>query len=138
MKAYFNIIPLSLFGIILISCQPQKSDPTLIEAQEYHQQAGKIRANLGQKLSNVETEGDSIMQPILQEYKLALEEWDEAWVEVPGFDHDHDHGEEGHDHHHHTPPNLTPKEHLELQKHLLEEIIGLEKSFTDRLWELMN
>lgn len=134
MKAYFNIIPLSLFGIILISCQPQKSDPTLIEAQEYHQQAGKIRANLDLKLSNAETQVDNIKQPILKEYKRALAEWDEAWIEVPGFehDHDHDHGEEGHEHHHHNDaPNLTPKEHLELQKHLLEEIMELEKSFND-------
>lgn len=136
MKAYFNIIPMSLFGLILLSCQPQKSDPMLMEAQEYHEQAGQIRANLGQQLSDAEAKKDSLILTILPEYKQALDEWDEAWVEVPGFehDHDHDHGEEGHEHHHHnTPPNLTPKEHLELQKHLLEEIMQMEKSFNDRL-----
>ncbi|WP_158856650.1 hypothetical protein [Lunatibacter salilacus] len=131
MKAIISIIPMSLLSILLLSCQPQKTDSRLNEAHEYHQQAGHVRENLGQQLSN--TERDSLLHDSLQEFKQALKEWDDAWVEVPGFEHDHKHGEEEHDHHHHnTAPNLSPKEHLELQKHLLEEIQKLEKSFNNR------
>lgn len=134
MKAYITIISMSLYGIILLSCQSKKYDLLLIEAQGFHQQAGHIRENLSKRISDAEVE--SLMRPILQEYKQAIKEWDEAWVEVPGYEHDH--GEEGHDHHHHTVPKLTAKEHLELQKHLLEEIMELEKSFIYRLKGIMN
>jgi ABC-type nickel/cobalt efflux system permease component RcnA len=140
MKVLNSIISISLFGIILFGCQPQKNDPRLIEAHDYHQQAGKIRESLGQQLSNAEA--DSLLHSTLEEFKLALKEWDEAFVEVPGFehDHDHDHDEEGHDHHHHhaAAPNLSAQEHLDLQKHLLDEIKELEKSFNEQLIGLKN
>jgi len=138
MKVSIFIITMPLFGIILFGCQSQKDDPSLIEAHDYHQQAGQIREKIGQQLSN--TEVDSSMHATLEDFKQALKEWDEARVEVPGFehDHDHDHGEEGHGHHHHAAPNLSPKEHLELQQHLLDEIKGLEKSFNDQRMGLIN
>lgn len=134
MKTSISIISLTLLGLITLCCQPQKIDSRLAEAHEYHQQAGQIREKLNQQIADMK--GDSLAINTVQEFKRALEEWDEAWVEVPGFehDHDHDHEEEGHDHHHHhiAAPNLSTDEHLELQKHLLKEIKQLENSFNAR------
>lgn len=134
MKTSISIISLTLLSLIILSCRPQKIDPRLAEAHEYHQQAGQIRENLNQQLADME--GDNLTLITVQEFKRALEDWDEAWVEVPGFehDHDHDHEEEGNNHHHHhiAAPNLSTDEHLELQKHLLKEIKQLKNSFNVR------
>jgi hypothetical protein len=131
MKRLLSLIQLHLIASLLLFCQPKKTDPLLIQAQEYHQKAESIRGSIREQLNQLERDIDSTMVSSLEKFKLALSEWDEMWVEVPGFEHAHDHDEEGHSHdhhHHHQVPHLTSKEHLELQKHLLDEINILEKS----------
>ena len=122
-----------LVAAFLEGCQSQKSNSILLEAHEYHQEAIVIREKLGQRLIQAESKEDYLTVSRMEEIKNALQEWDEALVEVPGFEHEHGHEEEGHDHrHHHNPvPNLSSQEHLELQKHFLESIKMLEKSFAD-------
>jgi hypothetical protein len=62
----------------------------------------------------------------LEALKERLHEWDQNFVEVPGFEHEHHQHEHGHHHHHNPAPNLTPSQHLNLQKGLLEEIKEIE------------
>lgn len=129
---------ISLTALLLLGCQPQKKDSLLGRAFEYHQQAKNTRENLDQQLRKLESTVDISVFSALEEFKNALHAWDEAWVEVPGFDHDHEEDDHEHNHHHHNQePNLSPREHIELQKHLLEEIKGLEKSLVDiqKSWE---
>lgn len=127
MNACISIISMSVLSLMLLSCQPQKANPLLIEAYDYHQQAGQIRKNLAQQLADAKVDSSKLAK--LEELKQLLKEWDDSWVEVPGFEHDHEHEKVEHEHHHNPAPNLSPKEHLELQKHLLEKIKSLDKSF---------
>ncbi|MCC5928124.1 MAG: hypothetical protein JJU28_02660 [Cyclobacteriaceae bacterium] len=141
MKTIKNLVmqfPLLLVGLcfVLSYCQGKKDkDPLLYEAYEYHTEAAALRNSLQSSLNNLAAgleEGDSLAKLRIDEIKHKLTEWDHQFVEVPGFeeecDHDHDHDHDhGHHHHHHKPaPGLTPLQHKELQKFLLDELLEIE------------
>lgn len=116
------------------------------EAMEMRQ---KAQEQLDQLKANKDSLFLATHAETLESFESSLEEWDEQVVEVPGFEHahdhaghdhsDHDHSEHdhgdhaehdhsdhdhsSHDHHNHgSEPELTPKQHLEVQQYLLDEI----------------
>lgn len=116
--------------LCLQGCQGQKKDPLLEQAYQHHQEAARIREEINHQLEQIKVGADSALLSTISPIKAALHEWDEAWVEVPGFEHEHHHDHD-HDHEHHHPntaPNLSAQEHLDLQKHLLEELKLLENT----------
>lgn len=133
-KILFVIIGFALAGVIfmLSSCKgKQEHDPLLLEAYQYHMEAAELRNSIKSIInerSSSLNEEESMAKIRIDDVRKKLAEWDHQFVEVPGFeeecDHDHDHD---HDHHHHKPaPGLTPAQHKELQKFLLNELRMLE------------
>lgn len=122
------VISFILLVTLLSSCQSNKSNPILEEAYDIHKESMAIRQELQTFLDGLSKITDSTTVNMLAEMRESLESWDQSFVEVPGYEHEHHHDDDDHDHHHHhnTAPNLTPKEHLTLQKHLFEEIKKLE------------
>ncbi|MGD1947433.1 MAG: hypothetical protein ACFB0A_14505 [Croceivirga sp.] len=129
--------------LVLLSCGEAKKSPELEEAFKIHNEALAIRGEMSKKLSELQANKDSIFvethAATLSAIGTSLEEWDEQLVEVPGFEHEHDHS--GHDHsehdhsehdhsehdhnHDHNEQELTPKQHLEVQQQLLEDITAI-------------
>ncbi len=124
-----NITSAFIISSILIwGCGGNQQDSKLEEAYEYHKTSIEIRERIGEKFKTLEPDS-----PDLELWKERLQEWDNNFVEVPGFGHEHHHDEnEHHDHHHHhnPAPNLSSSEHLNLQKGLLEEVKEIEKALT--------
>ena len=123
-----------MLGIITLSsaCGDKKqTDADLQQAFEFHKEAIKIRQMTQDQMVQLQANKDSLFVAAfandLQSISRSLETWDEQLVEVPGFEEEHDHSghdHSDHDHHHHhdEQQELTPKQHLEVQQHLLEEI----------------
>ncbi|MFC4873533.1 hypothetical protein [Negadavirga shengliensis] len=130
MKTCF-ICLIGLFVLAINGCYPHKNRPELEEAFQYHQESLKTRKSISEMLRDHESKTNSPLPAHFQSLKDELEEWDENFVEVPGYGHVHDHDHD-HDHHHLPAPDLTDAEHRDLQKHLLEEIRSLRKK-TDHL-----
>jgi hypothetical protein len=130
MNRYTYFASIILTTLCLLGCQGKKKDPLLEEAYQQHQEAALIRKEITRQVKQIEVGADSAMLSTINPIKAALQEWDEAWVEVPGFEHEHHHDHDhDHDHHHpNTAPNLSAQEHLDLQKHLLEELKLLENT----------
>lgn len=113
------------YALLACTGEEEKSEE-LEKAFELHLESLEIRKNVTEKLSKLTTDADSVFMEKnkiqLDSIQAALKDWDELFIEVPGFEHDH----EGHDHHHHhdhnSGPQLTPTEHLDLQQYLLTEI----------------
>jgi len=120
--------------LLVVACGGEEKKPEeLQKAFALHEEAVKIRQEAKDQLGTLTAISDSVFiaanQENLNALAASLEEWDEQLVEVPGFEEEHDHSghdHAGHDHHHHdSGPELTPKEHLEVQQHLLDEIKAL-------------
>ena len=117
-----------MLGILALSlaCSDKKqTNEDLQQAFELHEKAIKIRQMAQDQMDQLEANKDSLFVEAyakeLQSLSSSLEAWDGQVVEVPGFEEEHDHSD--HDHHHHNEQQeLTPKQHLEVQQHLLEEI----------------
>ncbi|WP_299537191.1 hypothetical protein [Ulvibacterium sp.] len=120
-------------GILALStaCGDKKqANEDLQQAFELHKEAVKIRQMMQDQMTQLKANMDSLFVEThskdLNSISSALEAWDEQLVEVPGFEEEHDHSghdhDHDHDHHHDNHPELTPKQHLEVQQHLLEEI----------------
>ncbi len=117
---------------LLSACGDTKQkNEDLQQAFELHTEAVKIRQMTEDQMTQLQANKDSLFVATytkdLQSISQSLEAWDEQLVEVPGFEHDHDHSDHDHsdhDHHHHhdEQQDLTPKQHLEVQQHLLQEI----------------
>ena len=125
-----NIFRLPVFMTLLVvlisSCSGNsENDSKLKEAHEIHEASMDVRAQVMAALeirkSGAESADDSLR---VKNLEMALKEWDDQVYEIPGFEHDHDHD---HDHHHHhrKAPDLTPEQHLEMQKELMAEIKAL-------------
>ncbi len=128
MKPQIAIFPIFLSTAILLSCGGNPKDANLSQAYEYHKSSIEVRERIGETLKGMEPN-----VPNFEAWEERLHEWDESFVEVPGYGHDHHHEEDEHHHHHHNPPpNLSSKEHLNLQKGLLQEILALEKDMPKR------
>ncbi len=111
--------------LVVFHCQSKKQDSNLHEAYEHHKVSVKVRERVGERIENLNIEEHE--KEILDRIKERLVEWDESFVEVPGFEHEHDHEDDHDHHHHHNPaPNLSAVEHLSLQMGLLEEIQHIE------------
>lgn len=123
-----------LLGILALSlaCSDKKqTSEELQQAFELHEKAIKIRQMAQDQMDQLQANKDSLFVEAhakdLQSLSSSLEAWDGQVVEVPGFEEEHDHSHHDHsdhDHHHHhgEQQELTPKQHLEVQQHLLEEI----------------
>ncbi len=122
-----------MLGIIALSsaCGDKQMNKDLQQAFELHKEAIKIRQMAQDQMAKLQANKDSLFVETytkdLQSISSSLEAWDEQLVEVPGFEEEHDHSDHDHsdhDHHHHhdEQQELTPKQHLEVQQHLLEEI----------------
>ena len=124
--------------LVLLSCGEAKKSPELEEAFKIHNEALAIRSEMSKKLSELQANKDSIFvqthAATLSAIGTSLEEWDEQVVEHEhdhsGHDHseqdlsDHNHSEHDHNHDHHEQ-ELTPKQHLEVQQQLLEDITAI-------------
>ncbi|MBV6647268.1 MAG: hypothetical protein KI790_17550 [Cyclobacteriaceae bacterium] len=109
----------------LIACNgKKKANADLQEAFKLHEEAILIRQETEGQLETLITNSDSLFIITyggrLDSITWSLQAWDEQLVEVPGFEEEHDHS--GHDHHHGELPELHPKQHLEVQQHLIGEI----------------
>ncbi|KEO74617.1 hypothetical protein [Anditalea andensis] len=106
--------------VSLLSCS-NEVDRNLEKAYYYHMEANKLRREL-----DVLMEKESVYAPsdgLYTDILSLLGEWDDNFVEVPGYEHEHSASDKGHHRHHHQPiPNITPLEHLYLQKSLYEDI----------------
>lgn len=124
-----------ILGILVLSfaCSDKKQmSEDLQQAFELHKEAIEIRQMTQDQVDHLKANTDSLFVKMyikdLQSISRSLVAWDEQLVEVPGFEEEHDHSghnHSGHDHDHHhrdAHPELTPKQHLEVQQHLLEEI----------------
>jgi len=142
------LISLALI-FIFFACGESKQDESLIKAFELHNESMEVRKSTEEKISVLLANQDSAFtakhSATLDSLNSALAAWDEQVIEVPGFEHSHndhhhdhsghEHDHEGHDHDHsHShgdEPDLTPKQHLDVQQHLLDEIKALEKAIGD-------
>ena len=141
-----SVYLLTLFaGImsLLMACGEKKKDENLIQAFKLHEEAIQVRQTAKDQITKLEAITDSVFEATnsvqLNSLSNALKEWDEQLIEVPGFEEEHDHSHHdhsGHDHehdhdhdHNHSEQELTPKQHLEVQQHLLNEI----KSISEKL-----
>jgi ABC-type nickel/cobalt efflux system permease component RcnA len=130
-KISFVILCFALAGAFFMvsNCKgKQEHDPLLLEAYQYHMEAAELRNSIKSIINELNSglvEEDGMARIRIDDVRNKLAEWDHQFVEVPGFeeecDHDHDHD---HDHHHHhkPAPGLTPAQHKELQKFLLDEL----------------
>ena len=124
---------LFLFGSVglLVSCGEKEKPKELVEAFKLHEEAIKIRQQVGEKVDRLVANTDSLFVAVnknsIDSIQTLLEAWDEQLVEVPGFEEEHDHEghDHDHDHDHGEELKLTPKQHLEVQTHLLNEIKAL-------------
>ncbi|MEM6895428.1 MAG: hypothetical protein AAF554_17155 [Bacteroidota bacterium] len=114
---------------LLSGCGEKKKDENLIQAFKFHEEAIQVRQTAKDEMAKLEAITDSVFVATysdeLNSINSALEEWDEQLIEVPGFEEEHDHSHHDHDHdheHNHSEQELTPKQHLEVQQHLLDEI----------------
>lgn len=118
-----SLTPVVVFLYLCLSCGGKSQEKVLQEAYFVHEKSMSLRENLEEMLQKPEGLND-LQKTELREF---LEDWDQSFVEVPGYEHthDHDHDHEGHDHSHHhahNAPNLTPEQHLQLQQHLYEQL----------------
>lgn len=133
-QGFKQVLTALLLPLIMLACShDKKPDENLQEAFKIHEDAVGLRNQLGNELEKLNAIDDSLFvlanKGNLDSIANALKSWDEQLVEVPGFEEEHDHDHEGHDHHHHDEqPDLTSEQHLEVQKHLFEEIQAIEKS----------
>ncbi|WP_209329352.1 hypothetical protein [Lunatimonas salinarum] len=110
---------------LLVGCNDTTQEKQLQEAYSFHEKSLAIR----EKLENLLKSAEHLAPTQYDELRAFLEEWDNSFVEVPGFEHTHDHDHQGHDHHHaHKAPELTPQQHLQLQQHLYGELMEAYKS----------
>ncbi|MEL6974352.1 MAG: hypothetical protein AAGL29_03050 [Bacteroidota bacterium] len=135
---YFLTLSAGMISL-LSACGEKKKDENLIQAFKLHEEAVQIRQTTKDQIAKLEAITDSVFVATysneLNSISSALQEWDEQLIEVPGFEEEHDHSHHdhsGHDHDHDHEHNhsdsgqeLTPKQHLEVQQHLLEEIKDL-------------
>ena len=120
-------------GALVFACSDQAPDENLQKAFEIHVQSLEIRKSSGEELSLLKENLDPIAVSkygrILDSLATLLEGWDNELIEVPGFEEDHHHGHHDHSYEEHVEDlNLTSAEHLEIQKHLMDEIKGLQKA----------
>lgn len=127
------ILILSLLTLS-IACGDNKNKEVLRQAFDIHEEAVKVRGRVSDKMTRLSSIQDTTFlmtfKADLDSIAVALEEWDEQLVEVPGFDEEHDHSghdHSGHEHDHDNEPQLTPAQHVELQQFLLQEIKSLEE-----------
>ncbi len=108
----------------------EKPSEELTQAFKLHEEAVSIRNQVADQIAKLEGSTDSLFveanKSNLDSFRISLNVWNEQLVEVPGFEAAHEH--EGHHHDHDEPLDLTPKQHLEVQQHLLSEIKALAES----------
>ena len=134
---------ITLLGILLLSLScsdKKKNDEDLNSAFQLHKEAIKVRQNVQDLITQLNSNQDSVFLEkngaSIKAIDLALAEWDKQLIEVPGFDEEHDHShhdhsghdhDHDHDHDHGHQPELTSKQHLEVQQQLLDNIKKLEE-----------
>ncbi|WP_435625698.1 hypothetical protein [Flagellimonas sp.] len=129
-----TVLVLGLMAL-LTSCGEKQIDENLQKAFELHNEAVKVRQATKNQIERLKSNTDSLFVATygneINSLSSALEEWDEQLIEVPGFEDEHNHSHHDHsshdhnhdhEHHEHGGQELTSKQHLEVQQHLLEEI----------------
>jgi len=109
--------------LFIAACGAKKEDPVIAEAIAVHEEAIQLFHELKGLLKELE-QNEHIAAEAIASIKIALQEWEENLVEVPGFAHAHDHDAHAHHHHHHDQQKLkiSAEEMLALQKELRENI----------------
>ncbi len=136
----YKLVLIALFAALLAGCNSgEKVDEDLQTAFKIHEEAVEVRKKIADQINTFKENTDSLFvesyKSDLDSIRLLLEAWDDQLVEVPGFDHEHDHSDHDdehdhsghdhdhdHDHDHENTPELSPEQHLEVQKHLLSQI----------------
>lgn len=129
------IIVLLCLSTFVLSCSDKKkNDEDLNRAFQLHKEAIKVRQSVQNLITLLNSNQDSVFlvenAASIQAIDLSLVEWDEQLIEVPGFEEEHHHDHSGHDHNHNHDhahdhghqPELTSKQHLEVQQQLLDNI----------------
>ena len=124
------ITVLLCLSIFVLSCSDKKkTDEDLKRAFQLHKEAIKVRQTVQNLITQLNSNQDSVFlaenATSINAIDLSLAEWDEQLIEVPGFEeehHHHDHADHDHDHDHGHQPELTSKQHLEVQQQLLDNI----------------
>ncbi|HMP99720.1 MAG TPA: hypothetical protein PKC24_08060 [Cyclobacteriaceae bacterium] len=112
--------------LFIAACHAKKEDPVLAEAAAVHEEAMQLFHELEDLLKELE-QNESIAVDAMASIKIALQEWEENLVEVPGYEHDHEHEAHGHHHHHHAHQKMevTSDEMLLIQKEIRDNINNL-------------
>ncbi|MGD1959105.1 MAG: hypothetical protein ACFB2Y_09625 [Fulvivirga sp.] len=126
-----QIMAALLLLLVMMACShDKKPDGNLQQAFKIHEDAVSLRNQIVDKLEKLNAIEDSLFvatyKESLDSISGAIEAWGEQLVEVPGFEESHDH--DGHDHNHEEQPELTSEQHLQVQRHLFQEIQTIEKS----------
>ncbi len=124
---------LLLITLVFLACSASKEDKVLKQASEIHNDAMEIGHKTSLRISYLKKNESGLArahQDSLQSITLALGEWYEMVVEVPGYEHE----DNGHDHDHAHGDQMEHLEHLsameilEIQTELKKEIERLQAS----------
>jgi len=109
--------------LFITACGAKKIDPLMAEAAAVHEESMQLFHELEDLLKELE-QNENIEVQAIANIKIALQEWEENLVEVPGYEHAHDHDAHAHHHHHHDQQKLkiSAEEMLALQMELRENI----------------
>ncbi|WP_420155401.1 hypothetical protein [Siphonobacter sp.] len=140
-----RFLPLSalLVGLLLFSCQ-EKENPQLKEAAAIHNEAHEIMESIEPEVKSLDSLQSALANKqiaakdtaafasavaALDKVQTDFKAWEENLVTVPGMEHEHEHEHEGHgegEHHHHhehkKAPDVTPEQHVEIQKEIKKSI----------------
>ena len=111
----------SLVAAIVWSCQPQKKDEQWLQAEQIHHRAYQLADSLQRALTALSQQRD-VPSDSIYVLMRAIDEWKKNQVEVEGHHDDHDH-HHNHSHNHSSEQaNLTPKQMLELQLEMKDQV----------------
>jgi hypothetical protein len=134
----FDIVKVGLLVMLGMACSDSKKKDEIImaEAISIHNEAVEWSERIDRKLDILEQQpGAAILLDSIRDIKVALFEWENDLVEVPGNKVAHKHKEETH-HHHDDQPQLTPEQMLAIQEELLKRLEKMEERINS--WSTKN
>jgi hypothetical protein len=119
-----------LVAMTVIGCSNKKqTSDVLVKANQIHLETAGIHQRLEKQLDSARAvTTNPVYRRSLDSLSNLVELWENAMLEVPGFEHAHN-SNDAH-HHHNTAPAMTDESMLEYQQNAYMAIVELEKSFT--------
>ncbi len=124
MKTILHVLVI-LLGLSLAGCAGEDKNNTLKQANGIHLESVAIAEDLEKNLLSLrQKQQDSLSLSNIDSIQKLIRLWEEALVEVPGFQHQHGHA----GHHDHKPvPQMTDQSMLDYQISAREAIISVRK-----------